>query len=250
MEPSKYHGIKGNLIGKTYTFEQFWNDMQESMEKGEEDYFIGSIVLTREEARQFSIQDGQQRLTTYSMMIAVLRTKLPERYENDAQRITRSIPQNRIPTGREDTRIRHQEHERSKYSGRKLMVKGPILTESSLKACNLLHEKADDMITQHGLEEAEKLFNYLVESVIAIRVINKPENATQIFEISQRPGEETEPSRPHKELPVLIPQGNTRGPTRGGPPELGDHETRSRSPERKTLGAICSVRPAMQVRSN
>ena len=161
--------------------EQFWNDMQESMEKGEEDYFVGSIVLTREEDRQFSIQDGQQRLTTYSMMIAVLRTKLPERYENDAQRITRSIPQNRIPTGREDTRIRHQEHERSKYSA---VIDGerPHPNGKLTKACNLLHEKADDMITQHGLEEVEKLFNYLVESVIAIRVINKPENATQIFE--------------------------------------------------------------------
>ena len=161
--------------------EQFWNDIQESMEKGEEDYFVGSIVLTREEDRQFSIQDGQQRLTTYSIMIAVLRTKLPERYENDAQRITRSIPQNRIPTGKEDTRIRHQEHERSKYSaiidGGRLHPNGKLT-----KARNLLHDKADEMITQYGLEEVEKLFNYLVESVIAIRVINKPENATQIFE--------------------------------------------------------------------
>ena len=85
---------------------QFWDDIYRSIESGEPDYFVGGITLTKEADRLFHIQDGQQRLTTYSMMFATLRDKLPADYRTDAQRIIYDIPHNVNPTQTTDAKLR------------------------------------------------------------------------------------------------------------------------------------------------
>lgn len=51
--------------------EEFWND---TVAEGESDYFIGSIVLFHDKDA-LGIVDGQQRLTTLTMMLAALRNE-------------------------------------------------------------------------------------------------------------------------------------------------------------------------------
>ena len=53
--------------------ERFWNDILSAQKRGATDYFVGSIVLTRQAEAVYHIQDGQQRLVTYSLMCAALR---------------------------------------------------------------------------------------------------------------------------------------------------------------------------------
>ena len=96
--------------------EQFWDDIQRSVEAGEPDYFIGGITLTEQEARLFDIQDGQQRLTTYSMMMAALRDVLPSDVRNDAQRVIYDIAHGAMPTNADNVRIKHQAYDQSKYA--------------------------------------------------------------------------------------------------------------------------------------
>lgn len=54
--------------------DDFWNDLVGSLDSdGSEDYFLGSIVLTRE-SDSLVVIDGQQRLATTSLFLAALRT--------------------------------------------------------------------------------------------------------------------------------------------------------------------------------
>lgn len=49
---------------------EFWND---SIVENETDYFIGSIVVYKQDDETFGIVDGQQRLTTITMILSALR---------------------------------------------------------------------------------------------------------------------------------------------------------------------------------
>ncbi len=49
---------------------EFWND---SIIDNETDYFIGSIVVYKKDDEVFGVVDGQQRLTTITMILCVLR---------------------------------------------------------------------------------------------------------------------------------------------------------------------------------
>lgn len=62
--------------------EELIEDLYYAFENKEDsDYFLGSLVLKRTENKEFNeyeVLDGQQRLTTFFMMIAVLRDLLDE----------------------------------------------------------------------------------------------------------------------------------------------------------------------------
>lgn len=62
---------------------EFWND---SVVDSESDYFIGSIVVYKKDDEVFGIVDGQQRLTTITMILCALRDfYLNEKFENLAK---------------------------------------------------------------------------------------------------------------------------------------------------------------------
>src|SRR2546421_12675740 len=45
-------------------------------------YFLGSIVLIKEHGTKFDVIDGQQRLTTLTILLSVLRSLVPTKYED------------------------------------------------------------------------------------------------------------------------------------------------------------------------
>lgn len=59
-------------------FEQLFEDIRESLESGEGNYFLGSVILQAKDLKGdgsgiYDVVDGQQRLTTITILIAVLR---------------------------------------------------------------------------------------------------------------------------------------------------------------------------------
>ena len=170
--------------------EQFWDDIQRSIEAGEPDYFVGGINLTQEGERLFHIQDGQQRLTTYSMMFGVLRDKLPASYTADAQRIIYDIPHSVNPTqvNNANPRIVHQEIDKDKYV---VMAEGGVISPNGRlsRAHEVLRNRAELL----DETQANTLFNYLLDSVIANKTINQTDNATQVFETLNDRGKRLNP---------------------------------------------------------
>lgn len=57
---------------KNNNLRELWKDLNEAFRNEEEVYFLGSVVLVKERANKFSIIDGQQRLTTFVIMMDVL----------------------------------------------------------------------------------------------------------------------------------------------------------------------------------
>ena len=159
--------------------EKFWDDIWDSCKSGQRDYFIGSITLTEASNHVFDIQDGQQRLTTYSMMVAVLRDEVSETFRLNAQRILYDIHPDVVQTDENnlELRIRHQEQDRGKYaviaSGKKNTPNGKLS-----RAQASLTKKSKEL----ERDQAENLLQYLLRWVIANKTVNKTENATQIFE--------------------------------------------------------------------
>ena len=167
--------------------EQFWDDIQRNVTAGEDDYFIGSITLTERGDSLFHIQDGQQRLTTYSMMLAALRDKVPSNRKTTINEVIYNIARGTMLTGESDVRIKHQERDQNSYSA---IMKGEQISSIGKlsEAQKVLRKKADE------LEQAKaiRLFEYLMFSVIANRTINRTDNATQVFETLNDRGKEVD----------------------------------------------------------
>jgi hypothetical protein len=60
-------------IWKPENILQLVNDLEEACKTPDTPYFLGSLILVREENRRFDVIDGQQRLVSLSIIIAVLR---------------------------------------------------------------------------------------------------------------------------------------------------------------------------------
>lgn len=68
---------------------EFWND---TIKESEADYFIGSIVVYKKTDDLFGIVDGQQRLTTITMILCALRDfYISEGFMNSAQGVHKLI---------------------------------------------------------------------------------------------------------------------------------------------------------------
>ena len=55
--------------------QEFWDDI---VKDAPENYFIGSMVVFKSGSQRYGVVDGQQRLTTITILLAVLRNRLNE----------------------------------------------------------------------------------------------------------------------------------------------------------------------------
>ena len=66
---------------------ELWEDILYATEKKSSEYFLGTIVLAKEEHNNFKIIDGQQRLTCISMIFSAICGELEARNDNRYDRI-------------------------------------------------------------------------------------------------------------------------------------------------------------------
>ncbi|AEP29687.1 DUF262 domain-containing protein [Brumicola nitratireducens] len=129
----------------------FWNDVVVNQS---EDYFIGSMVVFKKEKQQFGVVDGQQRLTTITILLCVIRDCFLKVGSND---LAEGI---------------HQLVERKDRSNRNEYV---LKTETSFPYFQEHIQKFDDdpeldvdiQIEEKNLSNAHIRFNKLVGSVIS-----------------------------------------------------------------------------------
>ena len=167
---------------------RFWDDILSAQKRGAKDYFVGSIVLTPQSGSSYHIQDGQQRLVTYSLMCAALRGVFDKQDApntdarvQEAQKIlfevspTGMINQQQIENV--DLRINPSPKNKDNYQHlarrRKLEPNGKFR-----KAWQILTHNA----SQLSEDEAHNLLDYLTKRVIAVEITSGTENATEVFE--------------------------------------------------------------------
>lgn len=70
---------------ETEHVEALLNDVGEAIKGGEKEYFLGSLVVTGPIERRFEVVDGQQRLTTISLMISTIRDRFRQNNDTEAE---------------------------------------------------------------------------------------------------------------------------------------------------------------------
>jgi uncharacterized protein with ParB-like and HNH nuclease domain len=70
---------------------QLWSDITDTLDEGRSEYFMGAIVVNNSKKPELVLIDGQQRLTTISILMCVLRDIAKEKGDNQlAQQISQS----------------------------------------------------------------------------------------------------------------------------------------------------------------
>ncbi|HQT83778.1 MULTISPECIES: DUF262 domain-containing protein [Acidiphilium] len=65
--------------------ESLLNDINDAINGKEKEYFLGSIVVTGPIDRRYEVVDGQQRLTTVSLLISAIRDKFRDQRDVEAE---------------------------------------------------------------------------------------------------------------------------------------------------------------------
>ncbi len=99
---------------------RLWNDIAEMQKRGREGHFVGSIVNIAEQAmptgvQKYMIIDGQQRMTTLSLLLIALRdyaVKNPDDTTINARRINNMLLKNEYETGDERYKLLLTESDR------------------------------------------------------------------------------------------------------------------------------------------
>lgn len=73
----------GELLDDLLDFIEHHQITERNVEQVPEPYFLGSIVLVKGEKPEAEVLDGQQRLTTLTILLSALRSYLPEEYADE-----------------------------------------------------------------------------------------------------------------------------------------------------------------------
>jgi uncharacterized protein with ParB-like and HNH nuclease domain len=73
----------GDLLNDLLDFIEHYGITEENIGDIDEPYFLGSIVLVKQDGPWAEVLDGQQRLTTLTILLAVLRDYLTDEYASE-----------------------------------------------------------------------------------------------------------------------------------------------------------------------
>ncbi len=166
--------------------EQLWDDLWESYTADTDNYFLGSVITAKAQGDQYlDIVDGQQRLTTLMILMAVVRDLYPEINDDDLANLnTVDIikVKNAIARDGKFQRLRlftHQNHQTDFDSiiinGDTKEIKKP--TKKNLRIDEIPKYKFEntasifkEKLANIGLAECGKFINYIFNHVYIIRI--------------------------------------------------------------------------------
>lgn len=174
---------------------RLWNDIVEMQKKGKVGHFVGSIVNIVEQAmptgvQKYMIIDGQQRMTTLSLLLLALRDyaiKNPEDTTINARRIDNMLLKNEYESGDERYKLLLTETDRDILM--RLVEEKPILDDTRSKLLDNYKFFAGK-IADKELQPAE-----VYESIGKLQIVNitldrSVDDAQAIFESLNSTGKE------------------------------------------------------------
>ena len=169
---------------KDWMVAEFFEDIASAMERGESEYFLGSLIFVSPTTAEFEILDGQQRLTTSIILLAMLRDALHDSHPKLSQTIQTSyLLHNGVPT----LRTRSEDHSAFR---RVFLSDGHRVVDSDLSRLPKAFSAA--VSTFHSLIETElesdkefpkRLLDFFLHHVhFVIMVTDEISSAYTIFE--------------------------------------------------------------------
>ncbi|MDY6839481.1 MAG: DUF262 domain-containing HNH endonuclease family protein [Thermodesulfobacteriota bacterium] len=188
------------LYQRSYAWEEshvldLFNDIQGAMAAGEHEYFIGTIVTTKNRTDRPEIADGQQRLATATILLAAIRDCFHDNGDHDrAETITSDLLHKKeLKTLELIPKLKLNDGDHDFFVKRILLnPNNPDRDQSPAKLSHIRIEKAAELAKQHVLnlasmpdstERLTDLVSYLTDSVVVIWVkVPDDTNAFTIFE--------------------------------------------------------------------
>jgi hypothetical protein len=188
------------LYQRSYAWEEshiidLFNDVQGAISKGEHEYFIGSIVTTKNRTDRPEIADGQQRLATATILLSAIRDYFYENSDPDrAATITSDLLHKKELKSLElipKLKLNNGDHD---FFVKRILLNpdDPERDQPPTKPSHIRIEKAAELAKEHianiaSMSEATDrltdLVSYLTDSVVVIWVqVPDDTNAFTIFE--------------------------------------------------------------------
>ena len=174
---------------------RLWNDIVEMQKKGKQGHFVGSIVNIAEQAmptgvQKYMIIDGQQRMTTLTLLLLALRdyaTNNPEDKTINARRIDNMLLKNEYESGDERYKLLLTETDRDVLIG---LVEGKPISGTARSRLLDNYHYSTGKIADNELQPAE-----IYESIGKLQIVNitldrTMDDAQAIFESLNSTGKE------------------------------------------------------------
>ena len=185
--------------------EQLWDDIYSAMESGDESYFLGPLILIRRK-NWFEVVDGQQRLTTLTILFCVLRDLYESKLKKVDETLTARIQDAIMSLGEKEPRLKLITHlnyqnkfvdeilNKVKFPDKELTYKEKK-QEKFINAALIFRHKLEELKKNSGIESIKKFTNYLLKNVEIITITClKQEYAIKLFQVLNTRGLDLSPA--------------------------------------------------------
>lgn len=165
--------------------EQLWEDVYSAMESDDESYFLGPMILIRTKDGYFDVVDGQQRLTTLTILFCVLR----DLYFKDDKKIINAIKS--LVDQKYRLRLITQSHNQNQFEQEILngvrfpqneLTKKQREENKFINAALIFKEKLEAIEDKNG--HIAKLVDYLLNKIIMITITCSDQSfAIKLFQV-------------------------------------------------------------------
>ncbi|MCI6217118.1 MAG: DUF262 domain-containing HNH endonuclease family protein [Helicobacter sp.] len=170
-------------VWKKEHWEQFFNDLQKSFESKKE-HFLGSVIIKRHQGQDnFSmVIDGQQRLTTFSILIKVLYNSLKPDDQNDFKNYLFETYTDNEP------KIYHSKFDREKYI--KILQDSSAIDPKEDKGIFGCFNYFKSQVKSFDNNKTFSFMKYIIDSKLWVVVcLNANEDEQKIFDSINSTGE-------------------------------------------------------------
>lgn len=178
--------------------EQLWDDVYSAMEAGNDSYFLGPVILTGPHDGRFEIVDGQQRLTTLTILFCVIR----DFYSKDDSRILNAIRSLEEGKYRLDYRLANQPHVQNTFEQQILngivFPEKPLTTrqreqQKLLNAALIFRDRLGEIEGQDG--RMQRFLDFLLNRVVLITITCRDRSyAVRLFQVLNARGLDLSPA--------------------------------------------------------
>jgi len=183
--------------------EELWEDLYNSYESGEAEYFLGSIILSKNNSGKYlDVIDGQQRLTTLMILFCALRDLYYNKLEDTVKKNMILGRIKDIESGNDRLKLKTQAKDQNEFEQEvlnsikfdKKLTKSDLKENNFLNAAFIFKEKIDQII-ERDPKIIEEFTEYLLEkvSVVTIECSNQS-FAIKLFQVLNNRGMDLNPA--------------------------------------------------------
>jgi uncharacterized protein with ParB-like and HNH nuclease domain/predicted transport protein len=178
--------------------EELWEDIYSAFENGDEEYFLGSLILTRnKENKCLDVIDGQQRITTLTILFCVLRDMYYIDLENKTEK--KKIIGRIRDLESENERLKFRTHPGSQNDFEQEIIKKINFEKEGkrskfLDAAHVFREKINTLL-EKDKTLLEKFTDYLLEKVMVVTIeCTNKSFAIKLFQVLNTRGLDLSPA--------------------------------------------------------